>query len=236
MQSMPRSIRVQSEVLTFVALASLVGCASGGASGGASAAPVRTVQPTATSNSASSAPSSDAETATRIARLKRSFDCTAVGEAGVFVCSMKDGVVGSLVRKRIEPVVTSSGTIFLRSVYRDRDWIYHDHVVVRVGETELRTTPLPATSPNVSRREVRRTSSLGSRDRRRERDDYVDETVSYRGADGTAVINAIAQAGSAAVTMQLAGGPRTFEKTLSDDEKRLFAEARELAALLRSQR
>jgi hypothetical protein len=148
---------------------------------------------------------------------------------------MKDGVVGSLVRKRIEPVITSSGTIFLRSVYRDRDWIYHDHVVVRVGDTELRTTPLPATSPNVSRREVRRTSSLGSRDRRRVRDDYVDESVSYRGPDGTAVINAIAQAGPAAVTMQLAGGPRTFEKTLSDDEKRLFAEARELAALLRSQ-
>ena len=149
---------------------------------------------------------------------------------------MKDGVVGSLVRKRIEPVITSSGTIFLRSVYRDRDWIYHDHVVVRVGDTELRTTPLPPTSPNVSRREVRRTSTLGSRGRRRERDDYVDESLSYRGADGKAVIDAIAQAGPASVTMQLAGGPRTFEKTLSDEEKRLFAEARELATLLRGER
>ncbi len=228
-------MRVRSVWMTSVALASLVGCASGGGSRGASTATVRPVQPTTMSSAASSTTPSDAEPAVRIARLKRSFDCTTVGDAGMFVCSMKDGVVGSLVRKRIEPVITSSGTIFLRSVYRDRDWIYHDHVVVRVGDTELRTTPLPATSPNVSRREVRRTSSLGSRDRRRVRDDYVDESVSYRGADGTAVINAIAQAGPAAVTMQLAGGPRTFEKTLSDDEKRLFAEARELAALLRGQ-
>lgn len=229
-------IPLRSELMTFVALASLGGCASGGASGGASAATVRTVQPTATASSASSTTLSNAESAARIARLKRSFDCTTVGDAGMFVCSMKDGVVGSLVRKRIEPVITSSGTIFLRSVYRDRDWIYHDHVVVRVGDTELRTTPLPPTSPNVSRREVRRTSTLGSRDRRRERDDYVDESVSYRGADGRAVIDAIAKAGATSVTMQLAGGPRTFEKTLSDDEKRLFAEARELAALLRGER
>jgi hypothetical protein len=41
---------------------------------------------------------------------------------------MNDGLVGSLSRKRIEPDITSSGTIFLRSVYRDRDWIHHDHV------------------------------------------------------------------------------------------------------------
>lgn len=230
------SVRKLGVWMTSVALASLGGCASGGGTAGTSAAPVRTVQPTTTSPAASSTTQGNAAPAARIARLKRSFDCTTVGDAGMFVCSMKDGVVGSLVRKRIEPVITSSGTIFLRSVYRDRDWIYHDHVVVRVGETELRTTPLPATSPNVSRREVRRTSSLGSRDRRRERDDYVDESVSYRGADGTAVINAIALAGPTVVTMQLAGGPRTFEKALSDDEKRLFAEARELAALLRGAR
>lgn len=221
--------------VTSVAVAALGGCASAGGSGGASAPPVRPVQPTATAAASSSA-SGDTETAARIARLKRSFDCATVGDAGMFVCSMKDGVVGSLVRKRIEPVITSSGTIFLRSVYRDRDWIYHDHVIVRVGEKELRTAPLPATSPLVSRREVRRTSSLGSRGRQRERDDYVDESVSYRGADGTAVIEAIAQAGPAVVTMQLSGGPRTFEKTLSDDEKRLFSEARELAALLRGAR
>lgn len=172
------------------------------------------------------------DTAARIAKLKRSFECIDVGNDGGFVCSMKDGMVGSLVRKRIEPVVTSSGTLFLRSVYRDRDWIYHDHVVVRVGDTELRTAPQPATSRNVSRREIRRTSSLGNRNRGR--DDYVSELVSHRGADGDAIIQAIIGAGKSTVTMQLAGGPRSYEKKLSDDEKRLFSEAYELAALLRA--
>lgn len=178
------------------------------------------------------AATSQGDTAARIAKLKRSFDCLDVGNDGGFVCSMKDGMVGSLTRKRIEPVVTSSGTLFLRSVYRDRDWIYHDHVVVRVGETELRTEPQPATSRNVSRREIRRTSSLGSRNRGR--DDYVSELVSHRGADGDAIIQAIIGAGKSTVTMQLAGGPRSYEKQLSDDEKRLFGEAHELAALLRA--
>lgn len=172
------------------------------------------------------------DTAARIAKLKRSFECVDVGNDGSFVCSMKDGMAGSLVRKRLEPVVTSSGTIFLRSVYRDRDWIYHDHVIVRIGDTELRTAPQPATSRNVSRREIRRTSSLGNRDRGR--DDYVSELVSHRGADGDAIIQAIAGAGKSTVSMQLAGGPRSYEKKISDDERRLFSEAYELASLLRS--
>ncbi len=172
-------------------------------------------------------------TTARVEKLKRRFECVDVRDAGAFVCSMKDGIGGSLVRKRLEPVITSSGTLSLRSVYRDRDWIYHDHVIVRIGDTELRTQALASTSPNVSRREIRRTSSLGDRRRNRRDDDYIAEHLSFRGADGLAIIEAIARAGDESVHMQLAGGPRTFEKTLSDDEKRLFAEAVELAALLR---
>jgi len=172
----------------------------------------------------------------RIARLKRSFDCIDVPSASAFVCSMKDGIAGSLVRKRIEPVVTSTGTIFLRSVYRDRDWIYHDHVEVRIGDEVLRTATVAPTSQNMSRRNVQRTGSNVGRGRngRNQRDDFVDEKVSYRGADEAEIVRAIAEAGAVSVTMQLAGGPRTFEKTLSDDEKRLFAEAYELARLLRA--
>lgn len=197
--------------------------ASGGAAVGARSTSHTTV---------TSAEVMQGDTAARIAKLKRSFECIDVGNDGAFVCSMKDGVMGSLVRKRIEPVVTSSGTLSLRSVYRDRDWIYHDHVVVRVGDTELRTAPQPATSRDVSRREIRRTSSLGNRNRGR--DDYVSELVSHRGADGDAIIQAIVGAGKSTVTMQLAGGPRSYEKKLSDDEKRLFSEAYELASLLRA--
>jgi hypothetical protein len=172
----------------------------------------------------------NAEAATRIARLKRSFECTDVPSQQAFVCTMKDGMVGTLVRKRIEPVVTSNGTISLRSVYRDRDWIYHDHVIVRVGDEEFRSAVLAATSPDVSRRVVRRDVRRGSR----VRDDYVDETVSYRRSSDNGIIRAIAGAGDRSVTMQLAGGPRQFEKTLSEDEKRLFREAVELAELLRA--
>jgi hypothetical protein len=146
---------------------------------------------------------------------------------------MKDGFVGSRSRKRIEPVVTSSGTIFLRSVYRDRDWIYHDRVIVRVGDQEYTSDALAATSPDVTRRETRQESSSDRRRGRYDEDRYVSESVRYRGGSDNGILRAIAEAGDAKVTMRLAGGPRVFDRTLSNDEKRLFAEAMELATLLR---
>ena len=168
----------------------------------------------------------------RIGRLRRSFECVDVEGAG-FVCSMKDGLVGSLSRKRIEPVITSSGTIFLRSVYRDRDWIYHDHVIVQVGDREYMSDALPATSPDVTRRETRRESSRDRRSGRYTEDRYISETVRYRSGSDNGIVRAIAESGGAKVTMRLAGGPRVFDKTLSNDDKRIFAEAMELATLLR---
>ena len=178
------------------------------------------------------AQSSPKEIDARIARLRRSFECTDVEGAG-FVCSMKDGFVGSGSRKRIEPVVTSSGAIFLRSVYRDRDWIYHDHVIVRVGDKEYESEALPPTSPDVTRRESRRESSRDRRNGRYTEDRNVYETVLYRGRGDNGILRAIAEAGDAKVTMRLAGGPRVYDKELSGDDKRIFAEAMELAALLR---
>ncbi len=169
----------------------------------------------------------------RISRLRRSFDCVDFETASGFVCSMKDGLVGSLSRKRIEPVVTSSGTIFLRSVYRDRDWIYHDHVIARVGDREYVSDALPPTSPDVTRRETRRQSSSDRRRGRYDEDRYISESVRYRGSSDNGIVRAIAEAGDAKVTIRLAGGPRVYDKTLSNDEKRLFAEAMELATLLR---
>jgi hypothetical protein len=179
------------------------------------------------------AQASDKDVDARIARLRRSFECVDVEGTSDFVCSMKDGFVGSRSRKRIEPVVTSSGTIFLRSVYRDRDWIYHDRVIVRVGDQEYESAALAATSPDVTRRESRRESSSDRRRGRYTEDRYISETVRYRGNSDNGIVRAIAEAGDAKVTMRLAGGPRVFDKTLSDDEKRLFAEAMELATLLR---
>ncbi|MEO7966501.1 MAG: hypothetical protein ABIT38_21595 [Gemmatimonadaceae bacterium] len=207
-------------------LASLlaIGCASG-----ASPSPQRAASPVTTASSSTSAPA-EANLSARITHLKQSFSCTDVPSASTFVCTMKDGISGSLVRKRIEPVVTGTGTIFLRTVYRDRDWIYHDHVVVHVGDAVISSDVLPASSPNVSRREVRRSG----RDRNGNRDDYVDEMLSYRNGGDNGIIRSVAESGSSIVTMQLTGGPRSFEKTLSDDEKRLFAEAFELARLLQA--
>lgn len=187
----------------------------------------------ATSAQATLAQTGAREIDARVARLRRSFECVDFEGASGFVCSMKDGLVGSLSRKRIEPVVTSSGTIFLRSVYRDRGWIYHDHVIVHVGDREYVSDARPATSPDVTRRETRRESSRDRRRGRYDEDRYISESVRYRSGSDNGIVRAIAEAGDAKVTMRLAGGPRVFDKTLSDDEKRLFAEAMELATLLR---
>jgi len=206
-------------------------CATGSTStsSGVTSTGAATVSGVAASGGQAVAGTAAADAAARVARLKRSFECTDVAAQQAFVCTMKDGMVGTLVRKRIEPVVTSNGTITLRSVYRDRDWIYHDRVVVRVGDEEFRSAVLPATSPDVSRRVVRRDAGRGSR----VRDDYIDETVSYRRDSDNGIVRAIAGAGARPVAMQLTGGPRHFERMLSDDEKRHFREALELAQLLR---
>ena len=208
-------------------LAVLLGCASSGAAPSA-AAPAATA-PTA-SSSASSPVTTGAAAKTRIAELRRAFDCETAAE--VDVCTAKDGVVGTLVRKRLEPVVLSTGTISLRSVYRDRDWIYHDHVVVRIADRELRTVAQRADAPTVSRRIARRSE----RDSRgRATDGYISESVTYRGASDGGIPEAIAKAGTAAVHVRFTGGPREFEMTMSDGEKRLFASAWELATLYRQQ-
>jgi hypothetical protein len=210
--------------VALLSLLMLTACASSGSSPSLASAPA-TGAATASVTASPTVSTRDA----RIARLKRSFDCTDESASGAGVCTLKDGIGGSLVRKRIEPVVISTGAIHLRSVYRDRDWIYHDYVVVRIGDAVLRSDAMSATSPDVSRRTVRR----DGRDRRGSyRDDYITEQVSYRGGRDNGIIKAIANAGSSPVVMQLTGGPRTFEKTLSDDEKRLFEEAYELARLL----
>ncbi len=148
------------------------------------------------------------------------------------MCSAKDGVVGTLVRKRLEPVVLSTGAISLRSVYRDRDWIYHDHVVVRIADRELRSVAQRADAPTVSRRVARRSE----RDSRgRATDGFISESVTYRGASDGGITEAIAKAGSVPVHVRFSGGPRQFEMTMSDAEKRLFASAWELAMLYRQQ-
>ena len=220
---MPPEDDVRHRLLSLPLLSTLLalGCASGGASTSAGSA--------SAASAASSSPASPAAADARIAQLRRSFDCE-VGGSGVELCLAKDGMLGTLTRKRLEPVVLSTGTIYLRSVYRDRDWIYHDHVVVRIGDQELASEPQGANSASVTRREVRRN---GRDSRGRNYEDYVAETVSYRGRSDGGIVEAIAKSGRAPVHVRFTGGPRQFEKALSDDERKLFAEAWELAALFR---
>lgn len=227
LRSPPHASILVQRFLVAAFLAVLPGCASSGAAP-STASPAGTA-PTA-SSPASSSGTTGAAAKSRIGELRRAFDCETVSD--VDVCSAKDGIVGTMVRKRLEPVVLSTGAISLRSVYRDRDWIYHDHVVVQIADRVLRSVAQRADAPTVSRRVARRSE----RDSRgRATDGFIAESVTYRGASDGGILEAIAKAGTASVHVRFTGGPRQFEMTMSDGDKRLFASAWELAVLYRQQ-
>src|SRR5690349_14454366 len=73
----------------------------------------------------------------RIEQLASLFDFEKDGDTGEGWYTVKDPLAGSMVRKRIEPFIHSSGRISLRSVFRNEDWIYHDQIVVRIGDREV---------------------------------------------------------------------------------------------------
>jgi hypothetical protein len=169
----------------------------------------------------------------RIAQLASLFELEpdADGQGGWY--SVKDPLAGSLVRKRIEPVVSSSGTIYLRSIYRNEDWLYHDQIVVRIGDRELETARIPASDRRNSRRVTQQAES-GTRDARRTTQKrYISETILFTNGADNGILAAIAADPSAPVELRFVGRDLSHAQPMSDDDKKRIAAGVELARLFR---
>jgi hypothetical protein len=170
----------------------------------------------------------------RIAQLAGMFDFEKDAATGDGWYTVKDPIAGSRVRKRIEPVISSSGTIYLRSVYREDDWIFHDQIEARVGDRVLETDRIPASDRRNTRRVTQKaTESRGSRsgDKR-----YIAESILFSGGADNGILQAIAADPTQPVVLRFVGRELSYTQTMSDDDKKRIAAGVELARLLRAKR
>ncbi|HUQ81052.1 MAG TPA: hypothetical protein VM076_07945 [Gemmatimonadaceae bacterium] len=174
-----------------------------------------------------------ATSAARIEQLAGLFDFEKDGDTGEGWYSVKDPIAGSLVRKRIEPFIHSSGRISLRSVFRNEDWIYHDQIVVRIADTEIASERIPGTDRRNTRRVTQKEEYDQRNDRRVTRKRYISETILFTNGSDNGILAAIARDPSQPVELRFAGRELSHSETMSDDDKRRIAAGVELARLLR---
>jgi hypothetical protein len=203
--------RFASLVLVIAQGATLMGAA-------AAAAAAQTIMPPPTT-----APVVDTLTAAEFKAAAKLFDYREDRVTGLGWYTVPDGYVMKARRKRIEPAVSSTGQLLLRSIYRDADWLFHDQVVVRIGSQLYATTPLSSATGGVNR-EVR--------------DRYVDELLSFpTAALGPAIVEAIATADSVAPVIVRLMSQRTNKAhtyDMGDEERSRFVAAWRLAQTLRA--
>jgi hypothetical protein len=171
----------------------------------------------------------------RIAQLASLFEFEREAGTAEGVYTVKDPLAGSLVRKRIEPVIHSSGMIYLRSIYRGDEWIHHEQIRARVGDRELESALIPGTDKRnlrrvTDRRDDKRTSRSSGNAR------YVSETILFTGGADRGILQAIAADPALPVEIRFVGRDLSHTQTMSDDDKKRIAAGVELARLLRARK
>src|SRR5215211_6742393 len=169
----------------------------------------------------------------RIEQLASLFDFEKDGDTGEGWYSVKDPIAGSLVRKRIEPFIHSSGRISLRSVFRNEDWIYHDQIVVRIGDREVESSQIPASDRRNTRRVTQEATSETRDARRTTQKRYVSEMILFTNGSDNGILAAIAANPSQAIELKFVGRELSHTQPISDDDKKRIAAGVELARLLR---
>ena len=171
----------------------------------------------------------------RIAQLASLFEFEREAGTADGWYRVKDPLAGSLVRKRIEPVIHSSGTIYLRSIYRADEWIHHEQILARVGDRELESARIPGTDKRnlrrvTDRRDDKRTSRSSGNAR------YISETILFTGGTDRGILQAIAADPALPVEIRFMGRDLSHTQIMSDDDKKRIAAGVELARLLRARK
>jgi len=156
----------------------------------------------------------------RIAQLAAMFDFERDVITGEGWYTVKDPFTARLVRKRIEPVVHSSGRIYMRSIYRDDGWLFHDQVQARVGDRVLETAKVPSFDRRNSRR------VLDGK--------FIGETIAFTDGADNGILDAIAAEPALPVVVRFVGRDAVHTQEMSEDDKRRIAAGVELARLLRA--
>lgn len=120
-------------------------------------------------------------------------------------------------RTRLIVNVNRSGRTYLEAFYRGEDWIFFDHLVVRIGPRLLETSTIPSYSD-----QSRRDNGGG----------VVWEHLHFYNNDDNGVLRAIADADTATVRVRFQGDERHRDLTLTAADKQAIREAVELGKLL----
>jgi hypothetical protein len=174
-----------------------------------------------------------ASPAARIEQLATLFDYEADGTTGEGWYRVKDPIAGTMVRKRIEPVIHSSGRIYLRSIFRNTDWIYHDQIVVHVGDRDYESDRIPIADRRNTRRVLQEAEYERRGNQRTEHKRYIGETILFTNGADNGIMNAIAADPSRPAELRFVGRDLIHTQIMSDDDKRRVAAGVELARLLR---
>lgn len=124
-------------------------------------------------------------------------------------------------RSHLEAPVTAEGRIYLKSYFIGSEWIFHDRLVVRLGDRVIETAVVPSFSDE-NQRELRGT--------------FVTETLHFTSASDGGLLARLAADTVSPALLRLEGGPRTQEYPLGRAQRRALAEAFELAGILRQLR
>lgn len=121
-------------------------------------------------------------------------------------------------RKTLKAHVREDGFIYLESQWYGNDWIFHNHIKVRVGSLIL-SSPTIETSNKYNKQE-----GAGS---------HFWENVYYRETGDNGIIQAIADSTSKPVKVRFEGRKFNHDIILTDEEKRSFKESYELSEILK---
>lgn len=152
----------------------------------------------------------------RLAVLKRSFefDGDAVRGGGWYTHRRFANDFG---RPMLWVPVEHTGHFYLSSLYRGDSWIFHERVVVRIGDRVIESPSLSRLSAN-NRTEV----LYGG----------IKEELHFVGSDG-GVLGAIAADSTSKIVVRLEGREKYWDFTLSAGDRRAIRESVELARLLK---
>lgn len=121
-------------------------------------------------------------------------------------------------RKTLRANVAYDGRTYLEARYSAEDWIFVDHIIVKIGDQVLRSTPQPSYSDRVHR------DNAGGR---------VWESIHMTGGIDNGILAAVAAADTATVKVRFQGDKYYSDIELSQAEKAAIRDAVELGTLLK---
>lgn len=119
----------------------------------------------------------------------------------------------------LDAPLTDQGRVYLRSNLARKGWIFHERLIVRVGDQVLQTETVPSFDPSNER-------DNGS--------DFIFETIHFTQNRDAGVLAAIASNADKVIRVRFEGDQRSYDVVLTNANKRVIRDAVELGGALRT--